>query len=139
MDRGLVSRGIAIPVVPVCSSACRGMAAPGPLSRSVCSPSFRLSDVSILDIGHTVYYSLRPMVTGTTVYPLMICYSVFDVCCGNRAMSSSPPRPSPVSSNLSPCAVYTLYRSHPSSIISSDVPRNQYPPVRFLNKRASYI
>lgn len=26
---------------------------PGPLSRSVCSPSFRLSDVSILDIGYT--------------------------------------------------------------------------------------
>lgn len=26
---------------------------PSPLSRSVCSPSFRLSDVSILDIDHT--------------------------------------------------------------------------------------
>lgn len=83
-------------------------------------PTYRYSTSAI-----PVYYSLRPMVTGTTVYPLMICYSVFDVCCGDRAMSSPLPRPSPVSSNLSPCAVCTLYRSHPSSIISSDVSQEQ--------------
>lgn len=44
-------------------------------------PTYRYSTSAI-----PVYYSLRPMVTGTTVYPLMICYSVFDVCCGDRPM-----------------------------------------------------
>lgn len=94
-------------------------------------PTYRYSTSAI-----PVYYSLRPMVTGTTVYPLMICYSVFDVCCGNRPMSSPPPRRSPVSSNLSPCAVCTLYRSHPSSIISMMLPRTDIRP-RFLSKKTN--
>jgi len=47
-------------------------------------PTYRYSTSAV-----PVYYSLRPMVTGTPVYPLMICYSVFDVCSRRPRPTSS--------------------------------------------------
>lgn len=96
---------------------------PAPLSRSVCSPSFRLSDVSILDIGYTRL--LFVAANGhwhrrIPAYDLLLCF---------RRMLR---RPSNVSSLfLSPIFSFPLsfnphlahrscmlYRSHRSSVIS---------------------
>lgn len=84
----MVSRGIAIPAVPLRSLGDgHQVRFHGPCAAlHFDCPTYRYSTSTI-----PVYYSLRPMVTGTTVHPLMICYSVFDVCCGDRPMSSPPP------------------------------------------------